>query len=256
MVPLARALNRFRLLFQKPFHGDPVFVVGSTRTGTQLVISYLNGLGPPVRFTHEVLHWDNPEGLPLRVKGPAVFPHIRRSLAACAQPTCGAKILFHQFRRRNVTPEDLEREFPGARYILMYRRDYLAQRVSHEMAHLTGEWSARPNSKAKNLRILIPEKSLPDDYRRWVAQYRAFLTPERRARTVCVAYEDLDLRPQLTFDAQIFPFLGLERRKLAPPATVRQRTAPLEDVVQNFDAIRKHLPLTLDLDPVCEGSVS
>src|SRR5262245_32166378 len=69
----------------------PIFVLSTLRTGSNLLVSYLNSMRG-VRIAGEILHPDQMAGVPRGISKTAVLRHIQLSLNRCDAEICGAKL--------------------------------------------------------------------------------------------------------------------------------------------------------------------
>lgn len=118
---------------------DPVFVLTTARSGSNLARSLLNGL-PGVTVANEVLHPRTYVGARgLRTSG-ATLAHLHRSLVALDGEVKGAKLFFSHLERTGISFADLRAAYPQARFIVLYRRNLWDQYLSTQRALRSGEW--------------------------------------------------------------------------------------------------------------------
>jgi LPS sulfotransferase NodH len=214
-----------------------VFVVATARTGSRLLVSYLNNV-PGVRLHYEVLNPELKTGLRRRfVSKRTVLRHIDHSVRTRDARVGGAKFLLPQLSLHRISLDDLHRAYPRSTFIILYRRSLAEQFVSLEIAAKTRQWHSRGEEDGFRgfVRIDI------DKFRRFANQVReyygsALSPPWIREFSILVSYEELAGDPQRLFDEGIFPFLGI------PPTRVvtdlhKSNTRPLEEVVANYEEV-------------------
>src|SRR5438046_1262735 len=112
---------------------QPFFVIASARTGSNLLVEYLNQI-PGVHCLTEILNWHAPLA-PSRGTSPAgAIRHIRRWMQTVRTGHRGCKLFFNHLDDFGLGVRDLEAAFPGANYIVLYREALAEQFVSLELA--------------------------------------------------------------------------------------------------------------------------
>lgn len=214
-----------------------VFVIATARTGSRLLVSYLNTV-PGVRLHYEVLNPKLQAGLRRRlVSKRTVLRHIDHSVRTRHARVGGAKFNNDQLYSHGLSLDDLRREFPHSKFIILYRRSLAEQFVSQEIARMTHKWHSRGEKDGFRGSVRIDV----DEFRRFANQLRAYYgtalsRPWIREFSILVTYEELAGDPQRLFDEAIFPFLGV------PPVGVvtdlhKSNTRPLEEVVANYEEV-------------------
>ena len=132
-----RSVHHARIFFTyhlKKEAKEPVFVLAARRTGSNLLLSYLNSV-PGVSFALEILNESTYYGIRSQfVSKNAVLRHVAYSLNACENKVCGTKILKTQLETHRIGMDDLTRCFPNARFIILYRKSLVDQFVSLKIA--------------------------------------------------------------------------------------------------------------------------
>jgi LPS sulfotransferase NodH len=119
----------------------PVFIVAAPRSGSGLLLSYLNSI-PGVGLCPEILHPRMYYGVRSGfISKRSVFRHIVHSVHYGTEPVRGAKFLSTQLERHRLEIPDLRGLFPAPRFIVLYRESLLEQHVSLKTAERTGVWS-------------------------------------------------------------------------------------------------------------------
>jgi LPS sulfotransferase NodH len=243
---LVRHRLRLRWLsMSKPGIGDdPVFVLTTARSGSNLLRSMLNDL-PGVTIANEVLHPRTYVGARGLRTGEAALAHLRRSLTALDGD------VRHLDRLELDVPTICE-VFPRARWIVLYRQSLWAQYVSTQRALRSGEWVHQVRADAfERHQVRVPNRFRSSDTRfrvepelleRYLRQQRSWYDEatshlERHNRSTLVAYEDVAADPDGVLRA-----LADELDLPVPERPVRQGTrkqagASDDEVVENLDEL-------------------
>lgn len=221
------------------------FILCEHRTGSNLLISYLNAV-PGVLFDGEILSRYHGYGLRRRwISRKTIFRHIRHSLSYRCQEVRGAKIFFGHLQELKISLDGLLKEFPEARWFVLYRKNILEQYLSLKIAKQSQQWTLYKNSPpARNVRIEFnPHEAVlyRDQMRSWYQAVRE--NPLLCERSLWISYEDLAKDPQALFDEKVFSFSNL------PPSPVRTRTIkqnrrPSSEVIANYAAVRAMIEQT------------
>jgi len=230
--------------FKKRSPKLPVFTLCDRRTGSHLFISYLNST-KRMSFADEIFSQLQPYGLRRwGVSKNMALRHVRHYLNWCKESVCGVKFFFSDFQELGICLEDLLKEYPDARWFILYRESMLDQYLSFKLAQSTGEWfriGALPPHKAK---IKLDQNDLITYCNRqkdWYeqAQSNAVL----RERSLWLSYEELVSDPQGVFNARIFPFLDM------PPSVistnhVKQNNRLYSEVIANYSEMHAWIERT------------
>jgi LPS sulfotransferase NodH len=229
---------------QRPY--QPLFVIATTRTGSNLLMSYLRQL-QGVRTQGEILFDGNVEG-PLwkRMSQSKAIGHLRRSLHMLKSPIRGCKLMLYQLAQYDLTLNQLDAAFPQARYIVLYRQSLADQFVSKKLAKATNQYMLRPGEEQRQTRITIDPQELRrycDDTRN---SYRNVLAhkwlPQRGA---ILSYEELTADAGGCLRQRICPLIGVPA--IEPKTSIRkQNTLPLSQRVANYQQVASLLA-----SPVC-----
>jgi len=247
--------NRIKLLRKRPAHRlkiffdylfkrreiEPVFVIATRRSGSNLLLGYLNSI-PDASFASEILNASMFYGIRNRlISKSAVLRHIVYSLNHCESKICGAKLLNVQLDTHRLSPEDLKKHFPCARFIILHRKTLLRQFVSLKIAETTGvwQWTDGDYPPPPAVRISIPEFQ---HYQRNINSFYKGLSGKKWLKdcSIKVSYEDLADDAQKVFDELIFPFLRLPQSKVSSPAR-KQSPDELRKIVENYREIEPFL---------------
>jgi hypothetical protein len=242
---------------------QPVFVIASFRSGSNLLLSYLEQQ-PGVAMLGEVLC----HRLPIGPRRPCLPPanavrHIRRSLQGERKPIRGCKLMLDQLKNCQLTLDQLNAAFPLAKYIILYRQSLAEQFVSHRMAWLTRQFVLRPGEKPRRAELTVD----PDDLRQYCEEtksgYREVLNHAwLSGRAVLLSYEELTADADHWLRDYICPLLGV------PPITpatrlLKQNTLPLAEQITNYREVAGLLesPLcrqhhTAAWQPCCQRAVA
>lgn len=236
-----RALHRTKIFLKYYFcrrQKSPVFVISKRRSGSNLLLSYLNSV-PALNFNPpEPLNPDMYYGIrDTRISKRAVLNHLAYTVNDNPSKICGFKMLFFRLKKHRLSLEDIYGRFPEAKFIILYRRSLLGQFVSQKIAEMTGKWHwAAGYRPPRSLRVD------PEEFKLYCDETRQFYLgmlqyPWIRTCAQVIAYEDLTRDPQKLFDTRIFPFLGIHSVAVSTQM-VKQNTKPLEELVENMDEIR------------------
>ena len=233
-----RPVHRVRIALNYLFHCrlvEPIFVIATRRSGSNLLLSYLNSV-PEASFASEVLNHSMYYGLRDRfISKAAVMRHIEHSLNDCSGKVCGLKLLRIHLEDHSLTLEELKMRFPGARFILLYRRSLLEQFVSLKTAEMTNLWIWKNASEPPAPPSLRLDAGEFDAFSRNIRGFyqELFRKEWLRACSVTLSYEELVGDPQRIFREVLFPFLGLPEMSVKTPLK-KQNTRDLHRMVQNF----------------------
>jgi LPS sulfotransferase NodH len=238
-----RLLKKWWLRPQTPF--QPLFLIATCRSGSNLLLSYLNQQSGIATWGEVLCSW-----LPIgpssdRLPPAKAISHIRLCLHAKVEPIRGCKLMLHQLSNCGLTLADLNREFPSAKYIVLYRQSLAEQFVSQKVAEKTVQFMLRPGQSRRQAEIQIDPSELRqycDDVRR---QYREALSfPWLQDKAVLLSYEELVANPNLWLKEKICPLVNIP---FAPVENqlVKQNTRPLSDQIINYRevAVQMHSPL-------------
>ncbi len=227
----------------------PVFVLATARTGSTLLVGHLNRF-PDVRFLGEVLHPSARGGIRPGAGRGASLRHIRHNLASIDGRVRGAKLILGQLAAHHVGVEDLRAEYPGVRFVVLWRRSVADQFVSMRLAQASGVWHARGSAAGTPTApvIDVDPADFARHYDRVARQYRSVLDRAWvRERSLLVSYEAMVGDPQRLVDELLSPWLGMP----APTADadlVKLNRRPLDAVVRNYDEVRELMERELILE--------
>jgi len=221
------------------------FILCEHRTGSNLLISYLNSV-PGVSSGYEILSRYQTFGLRRWwISRKMIFRHIRHSLNYRCQEVRGAKIFFVHLQELGLSLDDLLKEFPEARWFVLYRKNILAQYLSYKIANGSQRWTRHKNSPpAGNVHIKFDPCEAVKYRDRMKSCYRAAgENPLLRERSLWISYEDLVKDPQAFFDEKVFPFLKLLRHRIHTNLVKQNLKSPSE-VICNYDEVREMIEQT------------
>jgi LPS sulfotransferase NodH len=234
-----RALYRLRIFVE--YHArrrshEPIFVLATRRSGSNLLVSYLNSV-PGAGFAEEILNSDMYYGVRRRsISKKAVLRHILHSVNHCPERLCGAKFLCVHMRRHSLNAADLRALFPAARFLVLYRRSLFDQFLSLKIAEQTGEWRW-----SESFRLPDALRVDPVEFEEYCRMIRGFYQqllddPSLSGRSLWVSYEDLAEDPRGVFERALFPFLGVPAVPVSS-AMRKQNTARPDRLVENYGEI-------------------
>lgn len=237
-----RSLHRLKIslkYYLKRRPKRPFFILFTARTGSTLLISYLNSI-PKVSFATEILNSELAIGLPLKnVSKNSVLRHILYSINHCPYEICGAKFNEWQLEHRHLAVTELFELFPAVKLIILYRQGMADQYLSHRIAEYTWQW----NHRAVPVRPLNKKLRISrDEFLKYVDRikqfYEGILRLEIvRLNSIVISYEELASNAQKVFEEKIFPFLGVPPVRVKTTLT-KQTTKHPSELVENYEEVK------------------
>ena len=232
----------------------PVFVLGTARSGSTLLLSYLSDFAD-VHHGGELLNSYMVDGVRrVLISKNARLRHIRYNLnhAGCSYVT--VKILKWQMEAHDLSVADIKSEFQHGKFIVIFRRSILAQYLSSVTAKTTGVWfqyqrasQAGEVTQDQDHEIVIDRQELLayiEQLKGFYRQLQESLGDE--SEVIFITYEDLVEDPQLQFQQRICPLLGLPPQKVKT-ILKKQSKGTLEDRIANYEEVRDLLEFRLDV---------
>jgi LPS sulfotransferase NodH len=215
----------------------PLFVVATQRSGSNLLIDYLNRLSG-VESLAEILCRTLPEGLPRwQATTRSALAHIRISLDTLKAPVRGCKLMLNQLDECKLDLKQLDEAFPEARYIILYRESLAEQFLSLESAKATNQWKLTADQDRKFVHIRVNPRKLQDFCETTMEMYRRVLDNEwLRERGLLLSYEQLVSNPQNCVNEMICPLLGVDASPLSTSLCKQNTLSPAERVV-NYEQV-------------------
>ena len=236
-----KAWHRLRIFLKYHFRRqekEPVFVIAKRRSGSNLLLSYLNSVPELSFIPPEPLNSQMYYGIPEKgISKRTLLNHLAYSLNDNPTKICGFKMLFFRLKKYNLTLDDIRMRFPKAKFLILYRRSTLEQFVSFKIAEKTNHWLWTRDFKLPG--SLKPDLGEFRDFCELNRNYYAqlFQYPWLRTCSRVLAYEDLAADPQRVFDEKIFPFLRLPSFPVST-TMVKQNSKPLEELLENFKELK------------------
>jgi LPS sulfotransferase NodH len=230
---------------------QPVFVLATHRSGSNLLVDYLNRL-PGVKCLSEILCYTLPYGLARsQHRRQTALGHIRRSLHPLSTSIRGCKLMLDQLSNCRLPLDVLDAALPRAKYIVLYRQSLAEQFLSRQAAKATQQWFLVDGQEPKQARVAVDGESIRSYCTSIRESYREILDhawlPQRG---VLLSYEELTADPYRCFAEQICPLLGVPPSR--PETALRkQNTLPLAERVANY---REVAPLLTS--PLCRQHYS
>lgn len=231
----ARLLQKWWLRPHQSY--QPLFVIATWRSGSNLLLSYLKQQ-PAVAMLSEVLCSRLPIG-PSRDCLPTAqaLQHIRFCLQGERTPVRGCKLMLHHLSNCNLAIDDLQTAFPAAKYIILYRESLAEQFVSLQIAQATRQFRLHDGEQQRQPKITASAaevRNYCNDLRR---RYHAVVNnPAIQGKTVLLSYEELTADPNYWLQQQICPLLNVPFT--APETRIRkQSTRPLAQQIANYSEI-------------------
>ncbi len=217
---------------------DPVFIVASRRTGSNLLVDYLQSI-PGISFQSEILNARMFYGIRSRfISKKAVLRHMAHSIHYNEHRICGAKLILKHMQTHGIVLDDLKSIFPSVKFIILYRQSILDQFISLKIAEKTNVWQWIDNG------FVIPDSIDVDvwELNAFREEIKAFYKNIFAAswvmdRSVVISYEELVADSQGLFDRIIFPFLGLPASKISS-ITKKQNYKKPSEIVAHYEAIK------------------
>jgi LPS sulfotransferase NodH len=225
---------------------QPLFVIASYRSGSNLLLSYL-AQQPGMAMLSEVLSPHLPIGPHSKRLSPAdAINHIRFCLQGERAAIRGCKLMLDQLADCGLTLEQLHAAFPAAKYMVLYRQSLAQQFVSLKAAHATNQYQLRDGQSPKQAEVVID----PAELRRYCDATRraysdALQHPWLADRAILLSYEELTADPAGWLENHICPLLGVEYKSVQTPLR-KQSTQALADQVANYREVS-----TLLQSPLC-----
>jgi LPS sulfotransferase NodH len=227
----------------------PLFVLATHRSGSNLLVDYLNGLRG-VKCHSEVLC----ATLPFAPVGRRYSPqralrHVRMSLQTLKAPIRGCKLMLDQLHNSRLTAPDLAAAFPDCRFLVLYRQSLAEQFLSLKTATATNQWVLLPGQEARQARVRIERDELRGYCDQVRNAYRRLLeSPGLAERSVLLSYEELTADPRHWLEEQISPHIGAPGGQV-DTALRKQNTRPLWERIENYREVEALL-----LSPHCQQS--
>ena len=245
-----RASYRMRIFWKYQFRRsdrEPCFILASRRTGSNLLLSYLNSI-PGTSFAPEVLHSGMYYGIRDKfISKNAAIRHILHSIHHCKHRVCGAKLIRIQMETHRIWPGDLKNLFPQAKFIILYRKSLLEQYLSLKIAEMTNVWVWTKDFKLPDS-LTIDPAGFEEHCRLTRAFYSRILAyPGIKESAVILSYEELAGDPQRVFEEKIEPFLKLPETRVRS-GMIRQNWKQPEEIIKNYGEIRHLAHEFLKLD--------
>jgi LPS sulfotransferase NodH len=247
-VQPGRIMLRFRQLWhqanlkahwwlQSPTSYRALFVVATKRSGSNLLIDYLNRFRG-VQCLEEILNRTLPEGLPRwQATTRSALAHIRLSLDTLKAPVRGCKLMLNQLDECRLDLARLNAAFPEARYIILYRESLAEQFLSLEAAKATNQWKLTAEQDRKLVQIRVNPRELRDFCHRTAEMYRRVVEQDwLRQRGVLLSYEQLVSAPEDCLHEAICPLLDVEPATLSTSLRKQNTLCPAERVV-NYEQV-------------------
>jgi LPS sulfotransferase NodH len=236
-------LRHWWLAPHRPYR--PFFVIASARTGSNLLMDYLNQI-PDVHCLSEILNWRSPIAPSPRTSPAGAIHHIRRSLQSVRTAHRGCKLFFSHLNDFGLAVRDLEIAFPGASYIVLYREALAEQFVSLEIARHTDQWLLLPGEKRKQLSVTVDPGALRDFCHATRRDYQQLLSHTAiHHRGSLLSYEELIEDPAQSMREHVCSLLGV--RPVDPKAAlIKQNPEPLATRVANYSSVG-----ALMASPIC-----
>ncbi|MDJ0795949.1 MAG: hypothetical protein QNJ51_03790 [Calothrix sp. MO_167.B12] len=213
-----------------------VIILCAPRTGSTLISSYLDSLNE-FKSYGEVL---NPELYPF-IEKLNKLP-FKRNLSLLkikfilADNNASVKLIFSQCEKLGVNVNDLEKNFPFVKFVIIYRSSLIDSYISYQRAKKTNEWFTTKNTNSQKLSFRIDKDDFLNYCRRTKKLYYRCNSEALLNRSMVVEYQKLSTEPQKLFQEEICPFLDITYTPVKSSLR-KQIVTPLSELIENFDDI-------------------
>lgn len=232
---------RFKKLFTASRKRNFVFITGSGRSGSQLLLTYLNNLPGFSLCQNEPLHPRQLDlhGLKFR-SGRQALAWLDCLMHDLPHEMTGAKLLNWHFELHGLNLAMIQKAFPGAKFINIYRRNVFEQFVSFKTAKASNVWHRTEGQTRFNLPAFYFDRSEFAVYEGSVRYFHEMLHTQLKEgeNLLSAAYEDLNEDPAQLFSQKIGPFLGLPSVPELKTHLVKSIESSYADFIVNYDEVR------------------
>lgn len=243
-----RRLNEWHLLqhwWTKPHTPyKAVFVIATPRSGSNLLLDCL-GQAAGVQCNSEVLNWRMAIGPRRSAKPSQAIDHIRYSLQTLTAPMRVCKLFLNNLVHYRLTLDDLDRAFPAAQFLVLYRQSLAEQFTSMELANSTKQWLLLAGQRQQKNPVTIDAAAMRKYCSKMREQYEATLArPCLAGRAALSSYEELTADPQQHLSRHVFPLLGVAAGAVKS-RLCKQNPEPLSERIANYAEVAEllHSPL-------------
>lgn len=234
----------FKALLFRSENLKPVIVLSCPRTGSTLLSSYLGSL-EKIEIQGEIL---NPNIYPFfefLAKTPfsrqIALLKLKLSAAKNSSKIQSYKLTFGHLNRLKLSLEDLQKTFPSARFIAIYRHSLLDSYISLIRAKKRQEWfTTKSNSNFNENKFLVKKNEFLEFCHKTKTNYKTCNLVDLTDRILILEYQELCDAPQAIFKEKICPFLGV-KYKPVQTSLKKQITCSAMDLIANSDEIREIL---------------
>ncbi len=244
-----RFIRRISLLVKyliKKKNINPVFVIAAPRTGSYLLLDYLDS-HPEISSLGEIINPDIVRGIRTKfISKPEVIFHIKTSLNTSKQVNGVIKLISDQMQVHKLTVDDIKMAFPDAKFIILYRESLLRQYISYMASKETGTWKL---DKDKNIekwnRSSFTFKLDPAELKEFCYSVKQFYLDilEKdwiKKESLVLSYEELIGSSKSEIGKKLFSFLNL------PPVEVetnlkKMNERTIEEIVTNYNEVKESL---------------
>jgi hypothetical protein len=216
-----------------------IIVLGFARTGSSLLLSYLDNLLEHSNNYGEVI---NPEIYPVLKKISKLPFSFKKYLALfkiqnALREEGLVKLLINHLERFEITPNDLHTHFPLAKFIIIYRSSLIDCYISWLRAKKTGEWfTIKDAVNAKGINLSIKKDEFINFCQKVKKSYIDYNLSALLEHSLVIEYEKLAYFPQEIFQTEICPFLNIDYQPVISHLK-KQITEPLSNLITNFEEI-------------------
>ncbi len=231
---------RLKKLFEASRKRNFVFITGSGRSGSQLLLTYLNNLPGFSLCRDEPLHPRQLDSYGLKFRsGRQALAWLDCLMHDLPHAMTGAKLLNWHFELHGLDLAMIQKAFPGAKFINIYRRNVFEQFVSFKTAKASNVWHRTKGQAPLSPPMIYFDRSEFRNYEGAVRYFHELLhTQLKEGETLLsAAYEDLNEDPERLFSQKIGPFLGLAPVPELKTHLVKSIESSYADFIVNYDEV-------------------
>lgn len=217
-----------------------IIVLGFARTGSSLLLSYLDNLLEHSNNYGEVI---NPEMYPVLKKISKLPFSFKKYIALfkiqnALREEGLVKLLINHLERFEITPNDLHTHFPLAKFIIIYRSSLIDCYISLLRARKTKEWSSlKENDNPKSIHFFVEQEQFLNFCTQVKKKYFEYNLHPLLEHSIIIGYNQIVAQPQETFKTIICPFLNINYQRVKT-SHKKQITEPVSNLITNYEEIK------------------
>ena len=235
-LKVQRFRSRIRLHYDfvryKSIPKTSLFVLATGRSGSHLLVSYLNSL-PDVTMRGEVLNERQPGGI-----GPCTVQRLHKPIrmSTLRHPTSigGVKFLLEQVRNKGLVLSELRNHCPEVKFLVLYRKSLGEQFVSQRISKKTKEFNRLKGQLVTHETVLVDSEKFIKFCQRQRQRYDDLRADQFvMDNSLWMSYEELTESKESLFKEKVCPFLEVPYSPLTT-MLIRQNRQRLSDKVENY----------------------